>query len=180
MPRVRSWIDRHALRGLLVDAGLELAPRPAHDPVDVLVEPVAPAGPGCLPPFFTAPDAPLDQTLELFLEELREVSGCEAALLADTNGLLLAGRGDEALVAGTAVLDRALRTIREAIEVDVGASLVVELAGRLFAQMVWAESSHEQVIAILLVRRPLGADFIDAVRNTLGRLLRATDPQGEL
>ncbi|MCA9659794.1 MAG: hypothetical protein KC486_15735, partial [Myxococcales bacterium] len=107
-------------------------------------------------------------------------SGCEAALLADTNGLLLAGRGDEALIAGTAVLDRALRTIREAVEVDVGASLVVELGSRLFAQMVWVESSHEQVIAILIVKRPLGSDFIDAVRSTVGRLLQAPDAQGEL
>ena len=180
MSRVRSWIDRHTLRQLLADAGLALAAKPAVDPVDLLVEPDAPAGPGCLPPFFTDPEAPLDQTLERFLAELREISGCEAALLADTNGLLLAGRGDEALIAGTAVLDRALRTIREAVEVDVGASLVVELGSRLFAQMVWVESSHEQVIAILIVKRPLGSDFIDAVRNTVGRLLRAPDAQGEL
>jgi len=176
--RNHLWVDPQTLRSLLEGTGVELlSPPPPLVKELVVVNQIEVRG--GLPPFFTSSEDRLDQTLDVFVEELAEVSGCDAVFVADDQGLLLAGHGDESLVAGTAVIDRALRSAREALDLDLGTSLVLELAEHRFAQMIWVDGPNEKVVVGLLVNKALGPDFANAIRTTLTRLLEESCDQGE-
>jgi len=172
------WVDPQTLRSLLEGAGVELlSPPPPLVKELVIDKPIEIRG--GLPPFFTSSKDRLDQTLDVFVEELAEVSGCDTVFVADDQGLLLAGRGDESLIAGTALIERALSSARDALDLEVGASLVLELAEHSFAQMIWVEGPTERVVVGLLVNKALGPDFASAIRSTLTRLLEESSDQGE-
>jgi len=178
MPQNHSWVDAKTLRRLLGEAGVPLQQPPPPVIKETLVNEQIAVG-GGLPPYFTSADEPLGQTLDVFVRELAEVSGCDAVFIADDQGLLLAGAGDEALVAGTAVIERALSSAHETLDLQVGTSLVLELNDRRFAQMVWIQGPSERVVVGLIVKKALGPDFVDAIRTTLARLLVDPSEQGE-
>ena len=178
MPQNHSWVDAKNLRRLLEEAGVVLRQPPPPVIKAALVDKQIAVG-GGLPPYFTSADEPLGQTLDVFVSELAEVSGCDAVFIADDQGLLLAGAGEEALVAGTAVIERALDAAHQTLDLQVGTSLVLELADRRFAQMVWVQGPSERVVVGLIVKKALGPDFVDAIRTTLARLLAEPSEQGE-